>query len=502
MSTLRTKPRGNPWLEVAVWIALALSATVWVLRISSAVTLDRPFLGGTSGCEEEALFSVWKAAHGQEVYNNPWLPPFSASYFGWLFYEVYGWWVQAGLAVSGLDDAWLPTLTRAFTLLGLLACIGIFYQLLQTGIGRTAALSPSILLGLAALVFINPLFHWWAFTTRADVWALVWELAALLVAIHYAQSGRLRSVVLVGVFAFLAWSFRQTNISVLAGFGLWLLVAGRWKVLLPMAACMAVAFGATMVVLGMNFIDSAFTANALSGDMLLPIALENAVGALTKDPLLTVALGAGLVLLFFAARWWQDDTCRLVFLAAATSILLAAVLAAKVGASSNYYLPPAALVPLFVLVALSRGAFARSFSGWFIGVGATGVGLASALVLAGISGNLRVPGDDRLHEMRALRESLREPVFCTDRVANLPWILGNGADSYVFGYAYQRMLEAKPENFTSGTIADQIKEGRFGTVILAEVNASYAPSAEEMHAFVAGGGMVRDLRGEAGGRKQ
>lgn len=492
MSTLRTKPRGILWLEAAVWIALALSVIVWVLRMSSAVTFDRPFLGNTSGCEEEALFSVWKAANGHEVYNNPWLPPFSASYFGWLFYEVYGWWVKAGLVVSGLEDAWLPTFTRFLTLLGLLACIGMFYRLLQIGVGRTVALSPSLLLGLAALVFINPLFHWWAFTTRADVWALGWELAALLAAFHYAQSGRVRAVVLVGIFAFIAWSFRQTNISVLAGFGLWLLVNRRWKVLLPMVASMAVAFGVTMVMLGMNFIDSAFTANALSGDMLRSVAAANASSALTKDPLLTLALGGALVLVFFAGRWWHDETSRLVFLVAAPSFLLAAVFAAKVGASSNYYLPPAALMPLFVLVALARGGFPSLLSAGFIGAGAAGIGLASALVLSGLSGNLRVPGDDRLHEIKALRQMMREPVFSTDRVVNLPWILGSGADSYVYGFAYQRMLAARPEKFEQGTIADRLRGGDFGTLLLSPVSASYTPTPEELADFQAAGGMVTE----------
>jgi hypothetical protein len=481
-------------LTAIVWLALALSAIVWIMRISSAVALDRPFLGNTSGCEEEALFSVWKAANGYEVYNNPWLPPFSASYFGWLFYQVYGWWAKAGLAVSGLEDAWLPTFTRIFTLIGLLACIGVFYRLLQTGANRAATFPPSLLFGLAALVFINPLFHWWAFTTRADVWALAWELAALLAAFCYAKSGRARAVVLVGVFAFLAWSFRQTNISVLAGFGLWLLVNRRWKVLLPMVASMAVAFGVTMAVLGMNFIDSAFTANALSGDMRSSVAIANASSALTKDPLLTLALGAAFVLVFFAGKWWHDNTSRLAFLVAATSVFLAAALAAKVGASSNYYLPPAALVPLFVLVALSRCEFSSFLNAGFIGAGAAGIGLASALVLSGASGNLRSPGDERLHEMRALRRELREPVFSTDRVVNLPWILGNGPESYVFGYAYQRMLEAKPEKFTGGTIADLLRGGRFSTLIMLEDSASYVATAEELADFTSAGGTVREVR--------
>lgn len=299
-------------------------------------------------------------------------------------------------------------------------------------------------------------------------------------------------MVLVGIFAFIAWSFRQTNISVLAGFGLWLLVNRRWKVLLPMVAAMAVAFGVTMVMLGMNFIDSAFTANALSGDMLRSVAAANASSALTKDPLLTLALGGALVLVFFAGRWWHDETSRLVFLVAAPSFLLAAVFAAKVGASSNYYLPPAALMPLFVLVALARGGFPSLLSAGFIGAGAAGIGLASALVLSGLSGNLRVPGDDRLHEIKALRQMMREPVFSTDRVVNLPWILGSGADSYVYGFAYQRMLAARPEKFEQGTIADRLRGGDFGTLLLSPVSASYTPTPEELADFQAAGGMVTE----------
>jgi len=471
-------------------VAVALSTMVWMIRIASAVTFDRPFLSGTSGCEEEALFSVWKAANGHEVYNNPWLPPFSASYFGWLFYEVYGIWAKAGLAITGLEDAWLPTLTRLLTLLGLLGCIGIYNRLLQFGANQAGSLSRMLLLGFSALIFINPLFHWWSFTTRADVWALAWELAALLAGFRYAQGGSLRSLVLVGVCAFLAWSFRQTNISVLAGFGLWLLFDGRWKVLLVMVPAMAVAFGFTMVVLGMNFIESAFTATALSGDMLLQVAVSNATGALTKDPLFTLALGVSLLLLWQAGRWWEDPMARLVCFTATTSLLLAAVFSAKVGASSNYYLPPAALVPLFVVVVWTRGSFSSALGGAFVAAGSAAVAVASGLVLSGVSGNLRVTDGEHLHEMRALRATLPQPVFSTDRVANLPWILGNGRDSCVFGYAYQSMLAAKPQKFTEGTIADQLREGRFGTVVLSDINASYHPSAEELAAFQAAGGKV------------
>jgi hypothetical protein len=466
-----------------VCIAVLLSVIVWLLRISSAVTLDRPFLGGTSGCEEEALFSVWKAANCYEVYNNPWLPPFSASYFGWLFYEVYGLWAKAGLIITGLDDAWLPTFTRFLTLLGLLGCIGIYYRLLQFGTNQFGTLSRILLLGFSALVFINPLFHWWSFTTRADIWALFWELAALLAAFHYAQSGRLRSVVLVGVCAFLAWSFRQTNISVLAGFGLWLLFDGRWRVLLVMVPSMAVAFGLTMGLLGMNFIDSAFTANALSGEMLGSVAWDNAVGALTKDPLFALSLVFVSMLVVFSRGWRGDSLARLCLLAAAVASVSGAVFSAKAGASSNYYFPAAALVPLSAWILLHRADLVAWIRPAFLGVAALGMAISSGLVLAGVSGNLRIPSDQRSHDFRALQASLPKPVFCTDRTVNLPWILGDGADSYVFGFAYQRMLAARPEMFVRGTIAERLQTGYFGSVLLADANVSYEPASGEMSGY-------------------
>lgn len=477
-------------LTAIVWLALALSVIVWLLRISSAVTFERPFLGCTSGCEEEALFSVWKAANGYAVYNNPWLPPFSASYFGWLFYEAYGLWAKVGLGVGGLGDPWLPTLARFFTLFGLFACIGIFYRLLQSAANRGDHPSDLLLVGFSALVLINPLFHWWAFTTRADIWALAWELAALLAAFYYVASGRVRSLVCFGAFAFLAWSFRQTNVSVLAGFGLWLLLTWRWRVLFLLSLAMAAAFGATMVALGENFIDSAFVANVLSGDMLLSVAKSNAIGALTKDPLFALALPVALFLVGCPGKWWHDEISRLAFFIASLSVVFASLFAAKSGASSNYFLPPAAFVPLFVVVALGRSDVAQAWSCGFFSAGAVGVGIASALVLAGFSGNLRVPSDGQLQELRAMRDTLPEPVFCTDRAANLPWILGDGPDSYVFGFAYQRMLAAKPQKFTEGTIADRLHAGRFGGLVLSKGNASYAPSPEELEGFRAAGGAV------------
>jgi hypothetical protein len=474
----------------AVWIALAVSLTVWGWRIASAVSIERPFLGWTSGCEEEALFSVWKATRGYTVYNNPWLPPFSGSYFGWLFYAMYGCWSALWMQITGLEDAWLPTFTRFLTLIGLLFCISTFYKL-GRGIGNQIGFPRTLcMIGFSSLVFINPLFHWWSFTTRPDVWALALELGALLAALFFTSNGRPSCVVIAGALAFLAWSFRQTNVSVLIGFGLWLLISAQWRVLLPLMAGMALAFTTTALLLGSTFIDSAFVANALSGAMVPAHAWMNALGALTKNPLLAVGLAGLLVLVFFIPRWWRNPEARLCFLVGAISTANGLVLSAKIGASSNYYLPAAAFVPLFVLRAIGQAGLAPFWQRGFLVSGALGVAIASALVLMGVAGKLRVAGDASMHELRSLRSTMKQPVFCNDRVANLPWILGAGADSYVFGYAYGGMLAAKPENFVKGSIADQLRQGQFKTVVISRINSHYEASSNELAGFTASGGRV------------
>ncbi len=288
-------------------MAILASGALMAVRLASAVTLERPYLGGTSGCEEEALFSIWKAANGAEVYNNPWLPPFSASYFGWLFYEVYGLWVNGGLSLAGSEDAWLPTFARLFTLLGWMAGIILYWWVLRLVWGKSWNATRWLLPGLALLAFISPLFHWWSFTARPDIWALALELVALLAAVSYSRQSKGCSwVFVVGIAAFLAWSFRPTNISVLVGFGCWLLFAGRLKVLFALAASMAIAFATTISLLGRNFIESVFVANSLSGEVLFVVALRNLTSSLSKDPLMTLSILAAMCLLIAWRRWWHD----------------------------------------------------------------------------------------------------------------------------------------------------------------------------------------------------
>lgn len=464
--------RKMAWMLVAV--ALVLSGSLWFIRTSSAVNLERPYLGVTSGCEEEALFSVWKVAHGFPAYNSPWLPPFSHSYFGWLFYESYGLWAEFWLKVGGLEDVWLPTLARFLTLLGYFAGIGLFFRLVREGF-QEQPLIPS--LGFAALVFINPLFDWWSFTVRPDIWALVFELGALLAAFRYAATQRAAHLATIGFLAFLAWSFRPTNISILVAVGLWLLLDGKWRPLLSLVVGMAMAFATAISLLGQNFMDSVFLANAVSGEFLLGQAQRIARSALTKNPLLLLSAVITLGILTQSGKWWKESCLRLAFLAACTSFGVAFLFSAKVGAGFNYYFPPSALMCLFVWMVLGSGGYSMNWLSLFLGTGAAGVAGACLLILSGVSGNRRHLPDDGIYRLKNLRAEWQEPIFCTDRIMNLPWILGSGPNSMVFGYAYDSVLKARPEKFVAGTLSSLLQEGKFGTVLVFVENTSFQPTS-------------------------
>lgn len=470
----------NSAAGIVLGVALCFTTSLWLIRTCSALHLDRPYLGCTSGCEEEALFSVWKVTHGFPAYTSPWLPPFSHSYFGWLFYELYGLWCKFWMRAAGLGDAWLPTIARSLTLLGFFACIGVYYRLIKEGLKDRFSESRTLSLGFAALVFINPLFDWWSFTVRPDIWALVFELAALLAAFRYAESKRPIDFGSVAVATYLAWSFRPTNISILLAVGLWLLLARSWKPLVVLITIMGMMFGLTVLVKGQNFIDNMFVANSVSGQFLVIQAKIIAYSALTKNPLLTLAILVMFALLLQKQTWWKEQKTRMAFLAATTSLILALSFSCKVGAGFNYYYPSSAFVPLFVWMTLGSNKNMMIPKRLFVAFGAMGAAITCILIFLGISGNLVHQSDEKIYQLIRHRTELDEPIFSTHRPLNLPWLLGSGPDSLVFGYAYDQMLKARPESFTQGTLSSLLQQGKIGTVILIPDNSSYQPSPQEL----------------------
>lgn len=462
-------------------MAAGLCLTVWVVRLGSVSLPAEPTLAGTSGCEEEAWFSVWKSVQGLPVYSDPWSPPFAGSYFGWLFYKTYG--LISGLVLRGwqLEEAWLPAVCRWITAGFFLLSAATYFRIFRSfATPRGQRIGLPVL--FTVLVLGNPLFHWWSFTVRADMGALAGELLGLWFALRYVKCCRGRDLWGVAAATYLAWSFRPTSISVLTGMGLWLLTERKWRELFQLVAGMAVAFGLSLLCLGQLFVQNVFVANVLSGELLGSVLKANVWLALKQDPLFLTAV---LCLPFVIAQAWAqrgESTTRLLTITAGLSVGWALLFSAKVGAAANYYFVPACLLPLAAWVTLGGRESSLRAKG-FLAMAAAGMVGVSLLILSGRVGALQPPSDSHLHELRKLRSSLKRPIFCTDRVGNLPWVLGDGGQSMMFGYAYTGMLAKKPEKFREGTLRSLLLEKKFATVVVSEINSSYRPTPEELAGY-------------------
>src|SRR5436190_10388909 len=114
----------------------------------------------TSGCEEEALFPIWKFATGQTVYSDAHAMPFSVSYFNWLFFLVYGGAAKIFVALLHLDFQAVPIIARLVTLGFALASIGILYRLFGL-LNLPLISSRSHRLAASIFLIINPLTGSW-----------------------------------------------------------------------------------------------------------------------------------------------------------------------------------------------------------------------------------------------------------------------------------------------------------------------------------------------------
>ena len=202
---------------------LALAAAATVCGTLMMVRWVAAFRGGayvlTSGMEEESLFAIWKWMHGERVYANPFAPPFAISYFNWLYYWSYGFWVKGIQALMGLDATAIPGIARGLTLLLTLCGTALIYVFL-------APLHAVRRIAGTVAIALNPLVGFWTVTVRPDVGALVCDLAALWCVKKAVRSGSVWLLpAWVGFYS--AWAFKHSYVAALTAACLYLWVMGK-----------------------------------------------------------------------------------------------------------------------------------------------------------------------------------------------------------------------------------------------------------------------------------
>lgn len=469
-------------------LGLALLCLVLVsIRIVGCVSLSEPLHIKTSGGEEDALFSIWRFAHGQPVYPDHEAIPYPVSHFNWLFYASYGTIVGIFIHAFDLDDSWIPTIARmvtlSFTMLGVATC----YALQRIVFQATGARGQLTQLAWSVIAIAGPLTGFWAITARPDVAATCFELLGLVVIVTYLKSATRRTPLLLLAVAlfYVAWSFKQSNVTIITGICLWLLWNRRWQDVFVLAGATWFLFAVTLLVGGEEFVFHVLQSQANQG-----FALSHGILILTlalmKMPLLPVP-----VLALCRRRYFLSDLySRLLAATFFVSFIMACMACTKDGAADNYFFVPAALSALLVahllkdLTSFPRQendqipvsssltgdtmtpSLLRSLLSYSavcaIGLMATGI-LAVVLGLRG-----RLWADRSAHQIRsilarALPDYEAPIIVLGDKYSNLPWIQ-RSPPHFVYRFCYVPDREAG-WHFDHGGIGGLISSGYFRTIV-------------------------------------
>ena len=427
------KKRADALLALAGVVCAVLMMARWVSVFRGGVYV------GTSGAEEESLFAIWKWTQGQAVYGPAFRPPFAISYFNWLFYWVYGGFTLMVSSLLKPDASALPSIVRALTVM-LTCAAGVLGYVLLAPLNVARRMAGGMILAL------NPLIGFWSVTARPDIGALVCDLTGLWCVAKAGSTSR--DGWLFGALAafYGAWAFKQSYVAALVAACLYLLLNGKRKQALLLAAGAALLFGVTLSAGSADYRYAVLLSQ--KGLLLVPrFALHNTVNALVKAPL----LGAGLIAIATGIR----RVARSLFaLAGLTSFAMMVVASAKMGASDSYFFESAAFCSLAFLmvhsdIAISAGAIAQM--------------APVALIFAGLAGAVTTDPHPELALLQARLATLPRPVVVTTGSGNLPWFQRKPPYMLLLS-TYWLQLE-RNETLAFGGVAGMIRSGLIKVVV-------------------------------------
>jgi hypothetical protein len=431
-------------------LGLLSCVALMVIRLVSAITLDRPFLGQTSGLEEEALFSVWKAQMGEPVYTDAFSAPFSSSYFNWLFYTAYAVWGKLWNAVRPVQDAWLPTIWRVLSLAFTLGTWLVLWRAVFKGQAADKGRYSSLFAFCAAgICMCNPLFHWMSFSVRPDVGAVFCEVTGFALLLRHVRHASMSCVLLAGLAVALAWSFKQSQVFMFGGGFVYLSWHRRWKELAAFIAPMIIVVTATLSLAGEWYYQNTILLPALASQFDPIQGIKLAISAMAKAPFMFI----GAILLAPLLLHWRSlkPELKLVVMSAAVSLPACLILSSKIGAADYYYLTPSVFASAVVIGTFRWPHQAGAGMGKLVQrSGACGMMLqliAIGLIFSGNLGRVNIR-DDQALAVRLQQRLVNEtgPILVAGRPYNLPW-LHPGRPAFVFSFLYPEYERLYPEQF-------------------------------------------------------
>lgn len=454
----------------AALLGAALCLALFGLRAAGSLSFTVPLQVHATGDEFTNYFNIWKAMTGEVVYNDRFQAPYSATVYNWLFYHAYAAFDRVVMAALGLDGAWLPTVSRWFTLLAIACGLGASYLTFRRAARAEDVTGRALCAAFAVMLMMGPLLGFWSLTVRADLWAMTLEIAGTGLFLALYPRRRMGAVLVLAAAVYLAWSFKQGNVFAAAGGGLVLLLRRDWKALALLCTVLPGAWALTMTLGEPQWLNNIlfrdfplFMSWQRMARNLANVAVKTGPVLLGVAALLAVAVRSKAILLAL----WRSDTVLFAVGGTLAALMLSVPISAQHGGAENYFFTLTFFLALLLMAALPalraepralRPVLAATAAGWAILTGAV------LLVVGGVAGKTDLRDQHATYETyKRCTDALPRPLFINIPYMGLPWMTP-GNTPWVLSYTYheERALGVKP--FEHGGIGGLIETGAFAAI--------------------------------------
>jgi hypothetical protein len=471
--------------RTAFYVLLAALASFDLLILGVRLASILPGAGVTLfSAEGPVLYAIWKIRHGYPLYEWPTAPPFTVTYYNFLFYETYA----RLFSLFRVADAATPLAGRFVTLGWLTAAIGVQYAIarrLLASVNRSRVL-PALVAVIAWTGCVLP--GWWALSIRPDVAAMTCALCGVLTSVlAFTGAGRWY-LVAAGFAFFIAWTYKQSDIALFAATVSYVVLWRRspseaLMLVVPFAAGAGAVFAAGGAV---------FRANVVVAPSINPLRPSDAVywfrsAVFTNVLVWAVAATAVLLLLPAMSRAIRQPSeaaarSKALFgmdvtylaLAALFSFGADAVLLSKTGSALNHLLELHAVAALLTAVVMGsvlvnprrRPAIVAAASLAIVPMIGSNIARfhrESDTLLPALHGT-----DSATASRRAIATTLAglpKPIYAEDDLFALPWFAtANRYPTVVIDPIFHDLAQAK--GLLGSGLDGLIEERRFETIVL------------------------------------
>jgi len=467
-------------LSVVSLIGAIIGVLLMLVRIWNAFSLSEPLQLTTSGYEEESLYAMWKYLKGLKIYADRHSIPYAQSFFNWLFYQSYGFFISTFISLFSLSLGWIPTIGRFLTLVG--ALIGVF--VCYSSFVKVSCIKDSVLkmlvISFSLTVFLGPLVGFWVFTVRPDIWGFVCEVTGVFLFWRYYSVNNIKAIIFASLALYCSWAFKHSYIYTVTAISLFLLLRKEFKVIGIFLLLMITFYSITFLLGDENYFNS-FFCHTTRGFSFCSIK-ENILKTALKSFPAIVTLISSFVFVFLTKELKREiikeDRFLFPILLLFVTTILSILGSGVIGAADNYCFMEIYTLSLVAVTLLNKIYDGRviyneknknklkifvclMIFGW-------GIHLAAMIpIFLGYKGVLSVyPQHVDFMKKQKCIERFPKPLFVDNMYLSLPWM--NPSEPYIFGNALYMISAEADDLYDFDGFGRLIKEGHYKTLFLNE----------------------------------